>query len=138
MNERIGVRLHEGEERTALLAERKDFLRQHLELDQGPALERVLKAPDTEGSRVAVLRCQRRLPNSAKMSLIWGAGVSAPSGVATTERQGQGKDLLQMHQRDPPGLFLTQGSAATTARPRGTSITMVSHPDGIPFEIHLH
>jgi len=35
----------------------------------------------------------------------------------------QGKDLLQMRHRDRPGPFLTQGSAATTARPCGTLLS---------------
>lgn len=60
VGERIGVKLVEGDTRTALL---KRF---HLEKD---------------AARVAMLQCNRTLTPGAKMQLVWGAGVATPSGV---------------------------------------------------------
>ena len=35
-------------------------------------------------AQLAVLACKRALPADAKMQLVWGAGIEAPSGIATT------------------------------------------------------
>jgi alpha-2-macroglobulin len=36
---------------------------------------------------IVALRCQRTLPPATKISLIWGKGITAPSGIATTKAQ---------------------------------------------------
>src|SRR5471032_655146 len=36
---------------------------------------------------LAVLQCKRRLPANAEVALVWGAGIAADSGIATTEEQ---------------------------------------------------
>ncbi len=63
VGERVGVRLVDGDERRQLL---KRF------------------SLEARGDRVTMLSCTRRLPNGAKVALVWGKGIAAASGVATT------------------------------------------------------
>ena len=63
IGERIAVRLIEGADRIELL---KRF------------------ALETRTNNVTMLSCARRLPNSAKLALVWGKGIASPSGIATT------------------------------------------------------
>ncbi|NNG21688.1 alpha-2-macroglobulin family protein [Telluria aromaticivorans] len=64
INEKIGVRLLAGEERERLLAR-----------------HRHLKAP------VVALQCRRTLPADSDISLVWGRGIAAPNGIATSQDQ---------------------------------------------------
>ena len=65
MGERIPVRLIEGKERTELLQTQR-------------LQQRAAKDP----LAWVTLACNRRLTPSAKVQLVWGAGVATPSGVA--------------------------------------------------------
>ena len=66
ISERVGVRLVTGENRDAIL---KTFWR------------------GTFSGPVIVLQSRQRFPNDAKVSLVWGKGIAAASGVATERDQ---------------------------------------------------
>lgn len=70
IKERVGVRIVAGEEREAILAARSHLLR---------------RVPDP--SRLLLLQCRRTFPATAKVSLVWGAGITTPSGVANARDQ---------------------------------------------------
>ncbi|MGQ0656643.1 MAG: alpha-2-macroglobulin family protein [Chromatiales bacterium] len=110
--EQVGVRLVEGDERKAVLDQRRDFLDQYFRLlfedsDRriwiytarapltGTNREKFLKLRDSEESPIVVLQCQRRFPPNVDMKLLWGKGVTSTSGVATPEDQ-----TLAFHVRD--------------------------------------
>ena len=61
--ERVGVRLVDGPDRAELL---KRF------------------SLGNRADQVTMLACTRRLPNSAKVALVWGRGIASPGGIATT------------------------------------------------------
>jgi hypothetical protein len=89
INEKIPVRVLEGEERARIVATRRDFVDRHLGAwarAQGRAW-RAGTALETLGAAaqlpLAVLQCRRTLPAGQKMTLVWGKGIAAPSGVAT-------------------------------------------------------
>ena len=63
IGERVGVRLVDGADRTELL---KRF------------------SLGNRAEHVTMLACTRRLPNSAKVALVWGRGIASASGIATT------------------------------------------------------
>lgn len=68
IGERVGVRLVDGADRTELL--------KRFSLASGPE--------DRRAERVTMLSCARRLPAGAKVALVWGRGIAAAGGVATT------------------------------------------------------
>jgi len=61
--EKVGVRLVDGPDRAELL---KRF------------------SLNTRADNVTMLSCARRLPNGAKVSLVWGRGIAAASGIETS------------------------------------------------------
>ncbi|MDP1888687.1 alpha-2-macroglobulin, partial [Polaromonas sp.] len=67
LGERVPVKLIEGKEREALLKSQN--------LD---------KAAETDPLRVVTLACNRRLTPASKLQLVYGKGVSTPSGVANS------------------------------------------------------
>ncbi|MFS2003840.1 alpha-2-macroglobulin family protein [Duganella sp. CT11-25] len=92
VNEKIGVRILGGAERQQILDQRKAFTDRYLSLyfkargviwRAGAAVrsDRIEKLP------IVVLQCQRRLPAGADVSLVWGAGIAAGSGIATVQDQ---------------------------------------------------
>jgi len=98
IGEKIGVRVVTGEARiAALLQDRwqvarfadadkeKDKVARARDFDN----EARLRAADGAGRlrRLVVLQCRRTLPASTEVALVWGAGVAAPNGVATTQDQ---------------------------------------------------
>ncbi len=110
--ENVDVRLLTGEERKRVLDQRRDFLNQYfrfLFIDSGSRIwvqdgrvplsgtdrEKFLTLKDAEASPLVVLQCRRRFPVNVDMKLIWGAGVTSTSGVASTEDQA-----LPFHVRD--------------------------------------
>src|SRR5262249_9712515 len=42
---------------------------------------------ETAEELVEVVRCQRRLPPATQVQLVWGAGIAAEGGIATTQSQ---------------------------------------------------
>jgi uncharacterized protein YfaS (alpha-2-macroglobulin family) len=86
--ERVPVRVLAGDERAAVLAQRNDLGYSYYDIlwkDGASTLARVRdRTVERAETLVVALACRRRLPPAAKVQLIWGAGVAAPSGIATT------------------------------------------------------
>jgi uncharacterized protein YfaS (alpha-2-macroglobulin family) len=95
--ERIGARILGGEDRErALLASRWMVLNALRGDGDGDVREAGkpydaarLRADERAGKldRIVVLQCQRTLPADTSVALVWGAGIAAANGVATTEDQ---------------------------------------------------
>jgi hypothetical protein len=95
--ERIPVVLLEGAERKAILDQRSAFLTRYFHAlttdgrslitfgipEKGSRREAFLRRADGPDSPLVVLRCQRPLPNGAKLSLVWGAGIAAGGSSST-------------------------------------------------------
>ncbi|HEX9171335.1 MAG TPA: alpha-2-macroglobulin, partial [Telluria sp.] len=92
IGEKIGVRLLAGAEREAVLANRRAFVDRYLTLyfrsrgvDWSAKLP--LRARMNEQLPIVVLQCRRPLPADAAVKLVWGAGIAAANGIATTQDQ---------------------------------------------------
>lgn len=66
IKERVGVRLITGEERDRLLR---------------------MSAVGDDGRPRIALQCRQSFPNTARVSLVWGRGISSPGGMSTAEDQ---------------------------------------------------
>ncbi len=86
INEKIGVRLLEGEDRERLLARHRN-----------------LKAP------VVALQCRRTLPADSDITIVWGKGIAASNGIASS-----GDQELAFHTR--PDFRLLMRCERTNAR----------------------
>jgi uncharacterized protein YfaS (alpha-2-macroglobulin family) len=92
VNEKIGVRLLQGAERQRVLELRKSFTERYLSL-YFKARGVVWRAKTAVNNQrldklpIVVLQCQRNLPAAAQVSLVWGAGIAADSGIVTTQAQ---------------------------------------------------
>ena len=105
INEEIGVRLVTGDERKTILDNRKSFAAADLRvLFQGggegrtrgflfrlPATgsdrDKFLRLRDAPDSPLVTLACARTLPAGAEVKLVWGKGIAASTGVATSNVQ---------------------------------------------------
>ena len=105
VNEEIAVRLVTGEERKTILDNRKSFAASYLRVlfldaDEGrtrgilfrlPATgsdrDKFLRLRDAPDSPLVTLACARTLPAGAEVKLVWGKGIAATTGVATTSTQ---------------------------------------------------
>jgi uncharacterized protein YfaS (alpha-2-macroglobulin family) len=105
VNEEIGVRLVTGDERKTILDNRKSFLASYLRVllvdgDAGrtrgllfrlPATgsdrDKFLRLRDAPDSPIVTLACARTLPQGAEAKLVWGRGIAATTGVATSATQ---------------------------------------------------
>lgn len=102
ITERIPVRIISGDERKALLAARRDFVDRLLRVlfkdgreividgrpfGRGSRLDQFLAADGAGKFPIVALQCQRRLPNNAEVRLVWGKGITAESGVPTSQDQ---------------------------------------------------
>ena len=107
INEEIGVRLVTGDERKTILDNRKSFAASYLRVllldgDDGPharipvprcprraaTSDKFLRLRDAPDSPLVTLACARTLPPGAEVKLVWGKGIAATTGVATTQRAG--------------------------------------------------
>ncbi len=82
VGEQIPVTISTGDKREALLKTLRKMgyrYRQLLDDREGTNAERE--------SAIVALHCQRALPPATKVSIIWGKGIAAPSGIATTIEQ---------------------------------------------------
>lgn len=88
INEKIPLRVLEGEERERIRVVQRDFIDGHL--------GRWFKArgrswrdnvPLSGELPLAVVQCRRTLPPNKEIALMWGKGVAAPNGIATTDDQ---------------------------------------------------
>lgn len=105
VNEEIGVRLVTGEDRRIVLDNRKSFAASYLRVvllspDEGRARsflfslpttgsdrDRFLRLRDAPDSPLVTLACARPLPAGVEARLVWGRGIEATSGIATTTTQ---------------------------------------------------
>jgi uncharacterized protein YfaS (alpha-2-macroglobulin family) len=92
INEKIGVRVLQGAERQRVLALRKSFTERYLSLyfkARGVVWRATAKVNNQRLDQlpIVVLQCQRALPAGAQVSLVWGAGIAADSGIVTTQDQ---------------------------------------------------
>lgn len=88
INEKIPLRVLEGEERERIRAVQSDFIDAHL-ARWFKARGRTWRdnAPLSGELPLAVVQCRRTLPPNKEIALMWGKGVAAPNGIATTEDQ---------------------------------------------------
>ena len=105
INEEIGVRLVEGDERRTILDNRKSFASSYLRvlfLDAnegrtrgmlfrlpvtGSDRDKFLRLRDAPDSPLVTLACARTLPANAEVKLVWGKGIAATTGVVTSNVQ---------------------------------------------------
>ena len=92
VGERVGVKLLQGAERATVLEANRASVEDHLRRtfrSSNRAYRRSewTSAVNAADLPVAVVQCQRRLPNDAQIRLVWGKGVAAASGVATAQDQ---------------------------------------------------
>jgi len=96
--ERIPLEVLAGQERQAVLEQRKalgyDYLRLLFKNGVVADVRTRNRALEQADASITVLRCRRQLPAAAKVVLDWGAGIAAPSGIATRQDQ-----LLVFHVR---------------------------------------
>lgn len=86
--ERVPVRIVKGAEKKTILDRRHDFLnRIRGRVAPGSEEEKALKARDYDKLPVVLLACKARLPNEAEMRIVWGKGITALTGVETTQDQ---------------------------------------------------
>ena len=92
IGERLGVRRLQGADRVTVLEANRAFVEEHLRRYYrlgGRSYRKadwstVLQAPALP---LAVVQCQRPLPNDAQVRLVWGKVVAAASGIATARDQ---------------------------------------------------
>lgn len=103
LHERIGVRLLEGEARRQVLQQNLRFFDQYWVMVKsnagllasfitrlpraGTRSDAFLKLADAPDAPIVVLQCQRPLPNSSKVQLVWGKGIQSASGMASATDQ---------------------------------------------------
>jgi uncharacterized protein YfaS (alpha-2-macroglobulin family) len=91
IEERIAVEVLAGEERAAVLKERRSLGYQYFELlwKDGAVTHARLRGEELDQAEesIAVVRCKRPLPAATQVRLQWGAGIATLSGVATTQDQ---------------------------------------------------
>lgn len=100
INEKIGVHVIEGKTRQRILAASQNSLGGMLHIlfksrdrsvvasfgvqEKGTPFEKAIKR---NADRIVVLQCARRLPAKSEVNLVWGAGITSVSGVATEQDQ---------------------------------------------------
>ena len=98
VNEQIPVQVIDGADRKKILAERQAVEIRALLLYKRDNRLRIGEVRDrseatsvnTERAaleRIVVLRCARRLPDEAEVKVVWGAGIEALTGIATSQAQ---------------------------------------------------
>lgn len=89
--ERIGVDVLQGTARAAVLKERAalgyDYFRLLWKDGQQSQARVRNRAFEQAEDAITVLRCQRHLPPSAQVRLVWGRGIATPSGIVTRADQ---------------------------------------------------
>ncbi|OBV40170.1 alpha-2-macroglobulin family protein [Janthinobacterium psychrotolerans] len=94
INEKIAVRVLQGQELEQILTLRKGFLERYLTL-YFKARGSVWKAGMPVRSKgapplpVTVLQCRRSFPANAKVSLVWGVGIASANGAGIATDQAQ-------------------------------------------------
>ena len=92
IGERISVKLVQGADRVTVLEANRAFAEEHLRRYYRPGGRAYRKndwtaALNAAALPIAVVQCQRPLPNDAQVRLVWGGGIAAASGIATARAQ---------------------------------------------------
>jgi uncharacterized protein YfaS (alpha-2-macroglobulin family) len=92
INEKIGVRLITGKTRDELLAVRKKFIDRYLTVyfkARGGVWQTTLAFTNERLDKlpIVMVQCKQTFPADTKVSLVWGAGITSESGIATTADQ---------------------------------------------------
>ncbi|SHM33857.1 hypothetical protein SAMN05192549_101339 [Duganella sacchari] len=92
INEKIGVRVLQGAERQQVLNLRKSFTERYLSVyfkARGVLWRATASVNNKKLDKLplTVLQCRRNLPPGTGVSLVWGAGISADSGISTSQDQ---------------------------------------------------
>jgi hypothetical protein len=91
IEERIAVEVLDGDERAAVLKERRSLGYQYFQLlwKDGAVTQARVRGEELDKAEesIAVVRCKRPLPAATQMRLQWGAGIATLSGVQTTQDQ---------------------------------------------------
>jgi alpha-2-macroglobulin len=89
--ERIPIQVLAGQERQAVLDQRKllgyDYLQLLFKSGEFFNIRARNRAMERRDELITVLRCQRRLPPATKVLLHWGAGIATASGIVTETDQ---------------------------------------------------
>ncbi|MCC6202926.1 MAG: hypothetical protein IT494_07960 [Gammaproteobacteria bacterium] len=89
--ERIPVQVLAGDARDAVLAQRRQLGHSYWSILWADGLRTQLGVRDRSVEQaeqsLTVLSCARPLPPDTEVHLIWGAGIAAPGGIATTAAQ---------------------------------------------------
>ncbi|HEU4624187.1 MAG TPA: MG2 domain-containing protein [Steroidobacteraceae bacterium] len=89
--ERIPVEVLTGDARRAVLDQRKQLGYAYFALLWKSGAVSDVRVRDRSLERaedtITALKCQRRLPPSTRVQLVWGAGIAAASGIATQQPQ---------------------------------------------------
>lgn len=110
INEKIPVRVLEGEERERIRAVQRGFIDGHIgRWFKARKLPWSDKKPLAGDLPLAVLQCRRTLPADKKIAIMWGKGMAAPNGIATTEDQ-------QLDFETRPDFTMTMGCDRVNAR----------------------
>ena len=90
LGERVPLQIIEGKEREGILAEQKGQAKDFFTVLTKRARVGLLAVKDKrldEAPLVVVARCSRKLVADGEMRIVWGAGIRASSGIATTSEQ---------------------------------------------------
>jgi hypothetical protein len=84
--ERVGIRIIQGKDREDILAAVYPGRQASAKKRAGKPGHRIA-GQEVEDSQIVLLQARQRFPASAVVKLVWGAGVTSASGVATTQDQ---------------------------------------------------
>lgn len=91
IGERVPVRVLAGDERAAILEQRRELGYSYYRILWKDGVQSTARVRDRSlelaEAQLAVVACKRALPPDAKMQLVWGAGIEASSGIATSQDQ---------------------------------------------------
>ncbi len=91
VSERVPVEVLGGDERRALLDQRKSLGYGYFQLLWKSGAESTVRVRDRSleqvEERITALKCARHLPPAKRVRLVWGAGITAPTGMATAADQ---------------------------------------------------
>ncbi len=87
IKEQVGVRLIKGKEREEILQAIHPRGKDSVTVWLRKLCYRIVSEP-AEDRHIVLLQAKQRFPPSAEVKLVWGAGVTSVSGVATAQDQG--------------------------------------------------
>ena len=141
IGERIAVQRVPAPDRVTVMEANRGLVEAHLRRYYRPGGRAYRKrdfaaALNATALPIAVVQCQRRLPNDAQVRLVWGRGIAAASGIATVRDQTlafQTRPGLpcpaQLHARSQAGAV--HPGAADRAHVQRTGRTCRSRENGV-------